>query len=275
MSETDKIVCKPTPWFLFRAVIMLLMFSSFAFLFYRDGLIGYRHKNASYFLRAAFEEAANQLQVKSQGGSLTPAEWKAFAETQTVKLPADSSILPREVQPGMKWPEPLQDLNLLREKQWQHLWRDYSAAWPDWSMDAEPPHEPYDAGKIREQWIVCGICSVLALAAAFFLLRTLRRSFAVDGEALYYFGGKRIPFSELTRLDLRKWDTKGLAFVDYQGASGSGRVRLDGLTYGGFKKEQGEPAEALMKRLRSRFSGELIEYAPVAEAEQDPATPTS
>lgn len=275
MSENEKIVCKPTPWFLFRAAIMLLMFGVFAFLFYRDGLIGYRHKNASYFLRATFEEAANQLQARSRSGLISPSEWRAFAEQQPVKLPADASILPPEVQPGMKWPEPLHDLAALREKQWQHLWRDYSAAWPAWSMDAEPPHEPYDAGKIREQWIVCAICLALSLVAAFFLIRTWLRSIAVDGDALYYFGGKRIPFAAMTRLDLRKWDTKGLAFIDYKGASGSGRVRLDGLTYGGFKKDQGEPAEALMKRLRSHFSGELIEYAPVAEAEQDPAAPAS
>ena len=28
MSENEKIVCKPTPWFLFRAAIMLLMFAT-------------------------------------------------------------------------------------------------------------------------------------------------------------------------------------------------------------------------------------------------------
>lgn len=275
MTETQKIVCKPTPWFIFRAAVMLLMFGVLAFLFYRDGLIGYRQKNAAYFLRASFEEAANQLQAKSQGGSISPAEWRDFAARQTVKLPVDASILPPEVQPGMKWPQPLHDLTALREKQWQHLWREYSAAWPAWSMDAEPPHVPYDAGKIRDQWIVCGICFGLSFIAAFFLIRTLLRRISVDEEALYPYNGKRIPFTDLTRLDLRKWDTKGLAFVDYQGSSGTGRVRLDGLTYGGFKKEQGEPAEALMRRLRSHFSGELIEYAPASGAEDDPAAPAS
>lgn len=273
MSEPEKIICKPTPWFLFRAAIMLLMFAVFSFLFYQDGLIGYRRKNASFFLRAAFSEAGDQLATMSKGGTISPTEWRAFAEKQTVKLPEDASTLPPEVQPGMKWPEPLLDSVSLREKQWQQLWRDYSAAWPAWSMDAEPPHEPYNAQKIREQWIVFGICLALSVVAAFFLIRTLLRSIAVDSEALHHFGGKRIPFDQLTRLDLRKWDTKGLAFVDYQGSAGSGRLRIDGLTYGGFKKEQGEPAEALMTRLRSRFSGELIEYAAIEEAPEDPATP--
>jgi len=275
MSEPEKIVCKPTPWFLSRAAIMLLMFSVFAFLFYRDGLIGYRQKNASYYLRSAFSEAGDQLAVMSKGGAVSPAEWRAFAERQTVRLPEDASTLPPEVQPGMKWPEPLLDATALREKQWQQLWREYSAAWPAWRMDADPPHEPYSAQKINEQWVVFGICLALSLATLFILIRTLRRSIVVDDLAIHHFGGKAIPFAELTRLDLRKWDTKGLAFVDYKGASGSGRLRIDGFTYGGFNKDRGEPAEALMKHLRARFSGELIEYAPVSEPEVPPSAPAS
>ena len=54
--------------------------------------------------------------------------------------------------------------------------------------------------------------------------------------------------------------------------SGKGRIRIDGLTYGGFKKENDEPAERLMRLIRSRFSGEIIEYAPLA-ADADARTP--
>ena len=45
-------------------------------------------------------------------------------------------------------------------------------------------------------------------------------------------------------------------------------MRIDGLTYGGFRKEDGEPAEKLMERLVANFSGELIDYA---EGGDDPA----
>jgi hypothetical protein len=65
----------------------------------------------------------------------------------------------------------------------------------------------------------------------------------------------------MNSLDLRKWQTKGLAFINYDGQSGKGRIRLDGLTYGGFKKEQSEPAEQLMKHIQARFSGEVISYS--------------
>ena len=42
------------------------------------------------------------------------------------------------------------------------------------------------------------------------------------------------------------------------------------MTYGGFKKEEGEPAERLMRHLRARFSGELIDYETQAADETEP-----
>jgi hypothetical protein len=54
-SAPDSIVCKPTPWFLFRAVVMLLMFGVFAVLFYKDGSTGYRKKNEVFYLYKTFQ----------------------------------------------------------------------------------------------------------------------------------------------------------------------------------------------------------------------------
>ena len=263
MSDPEKIVCKPTPWFLLRAAVMVVMFSVFAVLFFRDGSIGYRRQNASFYLRKAFISADEEF--KAKGVNQSPETWRAHAASQEVALP-DGSLLPPDVQPGMKWPAVLQDAEQLKAHQWTDLWRDYSK---ERKIDFEVPHDAYTADKIQAQWTVFWICLALALVAAFFLIRTLLRSIAVDGEALYPQNGRRIPFPELKRLDLRKWETKGLAFADYEGPSGSGRVRIDGLTYGGFNKEQGEPAEKLMQRLRARFSGELVEYVTVEPGEVD------
>jgi hypothetical protein len=171
----------------------------------------------------------------------------------------------------MPWPAILHDFDRMKPLQWNILWREYSK---DRGLNASV-EEPYDAQKIKEQWIVFAICSVLAVVAAFFLLRTVNRSISADEEAVTDQKGKRIPFTDFKSLDLRKWDTKGLAFIDYEGTSGKGRIRVDGLTYGGFKKENDEPAERLMRRIRSRFSGEIIEYAPVTdhESKNDESTP--
>lgn len=266
MNSPETIVCKPTPWFLLRALVMLLMFGVFAVLFYIDGSTGYRKKNESFYLRKAFQTANDEFSKMNTGTTLTPEAWKAHAEKQTVEFPEDRSVLPASLVIPMPWPPILHDFEKMKPLQWNILWREYSK---ERGLNASVD-EPFNAQKIREQWIVFWICLALALIAAFFLLRTIRRSIIADDEALTDQKGKRVPYADFKTLDLRKWDTKGLAFIDYDGASGKGKVRVDGLTYGGFKKENDEPAERLMQRIRSRFSGEIIEYAPVADTQTGP-----
>jgi hypothetical protein len=264
MSEVEKIVCKPTRWFLIRAVVMLLMFGVFAVLFFMDGSTGYRKKNEVYYLHEAFKTANEEFAKRDQEVRLTPETWRQFAAQQTVALPADPSVLPSGMTKPMPWPEILHDYNRMKPLQWNNLWREYTKSR---GMNEEAPEEPYDSRKIQEQWVVFWISVALALLAAFFLVRTLRRSISADADAVTDQRGRRVPYSDLKVLDLRKWDTKGLGFIDFDGASGKGRLRIDGLTYGGFKAEDGEAAEQLMQFIRARFSGEVIEYAPVGPDE--------
>ena len=257
-SAPESIVCKPTPWFLFRAAVMLLMFGGFTVWFFYDAQTGYRKKNKVYYLHHSFEHASNEFSKMNSNGALTPEAWKSHAAGQEVKLPKDA-VLPVDTKLPLMWPEILHDYERMKPLNWKNLWLDFSK---DEGMPAEPPEQAYDAKKIGEQWIGVWVCAALALAVLFVLVRTLGRSIRADGEALTSQQGRRIPYADLKTLDLRKWETKGLAFLDYDGPSGKGRVRIDGLTYGGFKKEEGEPAEQLMRLVRSRFCGEILEYAP-------------
>lgn len=251
---------------------MLLMFGVFAVLFYLDGSTGYREKNVGYYLHKAFQQANTEFSRMNSDGSLTAEAWKSHVEKQAVALPEDRSVLPTELKLPLLWPEVLHDFERMKPLQWNILWREYTK---ENGMNASPPEEPYTARKIAEQWIVFWICLGLALIAAFFLIRTLGRSISVDGHSIATQNGRRIPFAELKTLDLRKWETKGLAFIDHDGPSGKGRIRIDGLTYGGFKKENDEPAERLMRLIRANFSGEIIEYTSVdaTAASEDPAKP--
>ena len=263
MHDPQSIVCKPTRWFLFRALVMLVMFGVFAVLFYLDASTGYRNKNLGFYLYRAFQQANDDFARLNAEGRLTPEAWRKYAEQQSVTFPPDRALLPATLVVPMPWPAVLHDYQRMKPLQWTLLWREFTK---EHSMNAAPPEEPYDARKIKEQWVVCGICLVLAAGAALVLVRTLGRSLAADDSAITTPQGRRVPYADLKTLDLRKWETKGLAFLDFEGASGKGRIRIDGLTYGGFKPEHDEPAERLMRRIRSRFSGELIEYAPLREA---------
>lgn len=266
MSETQKLECKPTRWFIFRAAVMLLMFGVFAVLFYKDGSTGYRKKNEAFYLHKAFEAASHEFSELSKMGDLSPESWRGHAAKRTVPLPDDRSVLPADMPVPHPWPEILHDFQKMKDTQWNLLWREYTGTR---GMDEDVPEEPYTERKIREQWIVFWISLALALAAGFFLIRTLGRKISADDEAVTDQRGRRVPYADLRVLDLRKWETKGLAFVDFDGPSGKGRLRIDGLTYGGFKTEEGQPAEELMKRIRSRFSGEIIEFTAAPEASDD------
>jgi len=270
MTAPEQIVCKPTPWFALRAIAMLVMFSVFAVLFYIDGTTGYRKKNLEYYLHAAFQQAgADYSRMKSEG-DFTAESWREFAEKQTVKLPSDPSLIPVGTKTPMPWPEMLTDFERMKPGQPHLLWQDYSG---ENKMSDKVKEKPFDAGKIREQIIVFYICLSLALISLFFLIRTMRRTIVADATSLTTANGKTIPYADMKTLDLRKWDTKGIAIIDHEGASGGGRARIDGLTYGGFKQENGEPAEKLMARIRENFSGEIIEYAAIEpESETPPAS---
>jgi hypothetical protein len=264
MSSSESILLKPTPWFLLRAAVMVLMFGTFSVLFYIDGSTGYRKKNENFYLHKAFQTANGEFVKMKASGSLTAEEWKAFAEKQSVAVPEDRSVLPATTPSPLPWPAILHDFERMKPEQWNILWREYTKGL---GLDASPPEEPYTSSQIRDQWVVFWICLVLTIVALYFFARTIRRSISVDGESVTTQTGKRVPFGDLKTLDLRKWETKGLAFIDYNGASGKGRIRIDGLTYGGFKKENDEPAERLMRQIRSRFSGEIIEYSIVSSEE--------
>jgi len=261
------IVCKPTPWFLMRAAAMLLMFAVFAVLFYIDGSTGYRKKNLGYFMHATFKQAHDEFARRDAGGELTAEGWRDHASRQKVNFPDDRSVLPVDLELPMPWPEVLWDYQTMKPLDWHRLWLAYSGKE---KLASSPPEKPFDARKIEEQWVVFWICLVLVAGAAFFLVRTVGRSLQADGDGVRGAGGKLVPYRDMKRLDLRKWETKGLAFIDYEGEAGKGRIRIDGLTYGGFKKEQEEPAERLMQKIRNHFSGEILEYVSISEKEEGP-----
>lgn len=279
---SERIVCKPTPWFLLRAAAMLLLFGVFSVLFFRDGKWGYREENLSYHVSKAFEQATELFKEKKD--QITPADWRAYAEKQTIDFRyADKETkavvatpVPEGTPVPMPWPEVLGDYEAMKkslDQERNKLFNDYRL---QANLKKEAPEEIFPQRKITEQWVVFGACAVLALGALFVLLRTLGRSMAIDGEAFYPPSGGKIPFADLARLDLRKWDTKGLAFAWAKTPSGAERkLRIDGLTYGGFKKDEDEPAERLMRRLKENFSGELIEYVTEPEEPAKPATPGS
>jgi hypothetical protein len=267
----DTIICKPTKWFLWRVLAMLLMFSVFAVLFLKDGLWGYREKNLEYYVQKNFVQAGVEFQALENKGGNSEAAWKEFASRKVCVFPDDAAaILPKEVDLRMPWPSVLVDgYAVMKEKGGQNgvnqLWKDYTS---EKGWDYEPAEHPMDAGEIRDQFVAAGVACVLIVGALFILVRTLRRTIKADHEALYTQDGRRILYSNMVRIDKRKWDTKGIAIVYYMEDGVEKKAKIDGMVYGQFKEEDGAPAEQLFARVMEHFKGEVLEYIDVENEEE-------
>ena len=91
----------------------------------------------------------------------------------------------------------------------------------------------------------------------FFILRTRSRVMSLQGDTVSA-AGQTFQVADISRLDLRQWG-KGFKGVAYATVNGR-KIRLDGMTYGGFDPAAGQPAEEFMKALLSRYEGEILEY---------------
>lgn len=235
---------------------MLVMFALFGLYFLYDWKIGYPEKNIVVAHYKAFEEAEEAWTDPEKR-----EQWAAFSADKKIPFDEDRSIYPSGTNFDQDWPEGLKDAEAMENLKLAGLWKDHSEerGWPqkvDTLEDAKP------ADKIFEQLVSAGICALLAGTAAFFLLRTRKRSMRVDGEAFYSVEGARIPFSAIRVIDKRKWDTKGLATLTYENDNGQRKkTKVDGMVYGQFKEEDGAPAEKLFQRILQNFNGELIELA--------------
>lgn len=283
MIEPQEIVCKPTKWFLWRILAMSLMFAVGAFFFFKDWKWGYPEKNEQRFYYLAFESAKEQFKTHLESGSAA-SEWEELARSQHVFVPQDTSeekildvapVLPKGTDLDTRWPDILADFDkysdlyekgssLVSPPGWKEFTNSGGRAWDeksDYTLKSYP--------KIQEQLYVFIGCLVLFLGSLFVLLRTMGRSMKVDAVGYYPPGGKLIPYPSMKRIDARKWDTKGLATVFFDRDGKEQKAKIDGMVYGQFKKEEGEPAQALYNQILANFKGEIIEL--VAEEDEEPA----
>jgi len=280
-SIPEAVVCKPTKWFLWRAFAMLAMFSIFAFLFFQDGMWGYREKNLHFYVHQSFVKAGMDFQkMQNDAGEakVSETEWKEFAAKQEVAVPDDATdILPKGRELPIAWPDMLVDgHSVMSEKGGQNgatkLWEEYTASMESVegkAWDIDPGEKPMNAGKIREQFIAMGVALVLIAITLFFLIRTIRRSISADDETLYTQDGRKIAYADMVRVDKRKWDSKGLALIYYNEDGEEKKAKIDGMVYGQFKEEDGAPAEKLFSKIMENFKGEVMEYVSVDEEEDD------
>lgn len=222
------IVCRVTPWYFKRRAMMAAMFAFFGAYFLYDGSVGYPKQVEIAKKKEWFNgEFLTTFDTAKKAGSLE--QW--IAEQKAKGMPTGTDGEPPK-------------------------WVTYAAAngWP------EDPHH-YTEREIAEQFYFGYGCLAAALAVGVIVL--LRKNTVLRGETDCFVtpDGAKVPFSEVFRVDKRKWDKQGLAYAWYK-PGGTGREKkavIDDLMYDG--------ADKVLERILSRFNGELIEK--VAEPEPE------
>mgnify|MGYP005842752365 CR=1 FL=1 len=263
MTPPSETICRPTKWFVWRALLMLVMFGGFGAYFLYDWKIGYPQKNYIVAHYQAFSEAGAAW-TKEEGFREDEA-WNSFVDSQTIPFQDESAMYPAGTDFKEKWPDILKKIG---EKNTTELWKEYSKE-KGWPQQVDPQEDIKPMRKINEQLWAALVCFILTALTLFFLIRTRRRSMKVDDKGYYAPGGKFIAYDDMVTIDKRRWETKGLATVTYREGEEEKKAKIDGMVYGQFKEEDGAPAEALFQRILANFEGELIELVDEEEEEEE------
>lgn len=259
MANND-IICRPTIDTFVRFCIVLAAFFGFGIYFFYDGSVGYRKANEIYFSYQAFAELGDMatatysndnweserrytplIKTRRENGSLVAAD-----ENHRYPLPADCEA-------ARTCPPEACDFRAM-SKSWNECWMNYTARM---HYPSRPADHPYDEAAIREQWYAGSVCMIISTTLLGLMIRTARRVMALKGDTITA-AGQTFSIADISRLDLRQWG-KGFKGVAYATVNDK-KVRLDGMTYGGFNPKKGEPAEAFMQALLARYKGEILEY---------------
>ncbi len=191
---------------------MTAMFVGFGLYFFYDGFIGYPKKNKRFLAHQKFEERDERKKAFEEEGGVE-SEWAAIAE-------------------GEGFPE--------------GTWEDFATeqGWPE-----KPPEKLYST---TDQFVCGGLCVGVGLFILGTMFLNRRRKVTADADSFTTPKGESVPFASAFRVDKRKWDNKGLAYVYYRDeADKERRAVIDDLKFDG--------ADKILDRLMDNFEGELIE----------------
>lgn len=264
MSQPN-IICKATTDTFIRFGIVILAIFGFSLYFVYDGAIGYRKKNEAICSYNAFAKLGGEASKTEDAEAWT--QQRKERPLLTTEQAADGALsavegnarypLPAECEAAICCPEEAMDLKAMQ--QWSTCWAKYSARK---GMPLTPGDHAYDAAAIREQWIGSVVGFALVMVGLYFVVRTHKRELALRGDQVTA-AGQQFSISDIETIDLRQWGTgfKGVAYFTVKGK----RIRIDGMTYGGFSQEKGEPAEQFMKAVLAQYQGDIIEYEQTEE----------
>ncbi|HEV2295639.1 MAG TPA: hypothetical protein VGR35_17460 [Tepidisphaeraceae bacterium] len=75
-----------------------------------------------------------------------------------------------------------------------------------------------------------------------------RGAYRLSGRTLHVPGHPPITFDQITRIDKRLWDRKGIAFLDYEAGQAKGTIKLDDFVY------ERQPTDQIFERIEQEIA---------------------
>lgn len=131
--------------------------------------------------------------------------------------------------------------------------------WPSYAAKHGWPENPkkHSAEEIYQQFQWGGAMLFLALVVGVFVLLNRNKQLTGYGQHMIMPSGSEVRYADAFKVDKRKWDNKGLAYVYYRTGGQENRATVDDLKF--------EGAGRVLDRLLMQFKGELIEKVPEPE----------
>jgi len=103
--------------------------------------------------------------------------------------------------------------------------------WPAYAKSRgwveKPPEHGYTAQQITGQFIYGSLASLSGLLVLGYWFQQKGRVLRADDEAVITPSGTRVPFTAITGLGLKKWESKGIARVRYEQEGRKGEFIVD------------------------------------------------
>ncbi len=243
MAEGEAIECVVAPWYYRRLGLIILVLAGCGCWFLYDGMVGWPKSNHGADLYDAFHGARN-------GKNWADLEREnGWSESDPGNDPGTAESLA----------ESLAELRAAFEAgAGEQSWREYTAA----RRMSEHKPKRYLQEKIEGQFHWAYGAFLLAAGTAVVLLINAPKKLRADSEGFFPPAGGRVPLAGVFKVDKRKWDNKGLAYVYYREGDGPSRKAvIDDLKFAGAGK--------ILDRLLANFEGDVVDRLPIPEDDED------
>lgn len=161
---------------------------------------------------------------------------------------------PAQRERGFAYEKFMEENAALDELDRVNKWNEYAREnnWPEGNpLDADT-NKPLAVVKINEQFYYAGAAGLAALGFLSRFAFMFGRWIECDETQLRDKSGRETTYANITELNKKKWQNKGIAFVSYKTDEGTDRIRIDDFYF------QRDPTRQILRKVEANIDPALI-----------------